>query len=526
MNPFLRLLLSALCPLLLACGLAAQVPRNLEMQRGDSRSFAIATTWNNAAFTDLASASSVLFTAKRNAADKDSAAVFQKALGYGITVSTSTATVAIVPADTASLTGTVRLFWDLQAQMSDGAIRTVARGELNVLADMTRETTTSVPVYTSEPPVPGGGGGGGSGTVTSVAVTVPSGFAVSGSPVSTAGTIAISFAGGQTANRFFATPNGSTGAASLRAIVAGDLPDLSATYQPKDAGLTSIGGVSTTGRLYYLSAVDTWSAVTIGSGLDFTGGTLTWDDPGALVASANLSDVGNVSLARDNLGLGSAATKNTGTTAGTVAAGDHAHSGPYTGQAFTLTSGRLLGRTTALAGAAEEISVSTGLTLSGGSLSANAGSTSAAGIVELATDGETASGVAVQGNDARLVAAKRDRATFVFDGGGSTVVAAEGDPWWNEYATTVVGWEITGDTSGTATFTVSIATPSGSSLGTFGEISGTGDPAIGSSGQRGHGTDFSGWSSAAIPAGRYVRADLTGSPTGFGRVKITLLLSR
>ena len=42
----------------------------------------------------------------------------------------------------------------------------------------------------AEPP---GGGGGGSGTVTSVALSVPSGFAVAGSPVTTSGTIALSF---------------------------------------------------------------------------------------------------------------------------------------------------------------------------------------------------------------------------------------------------------------------------------------------------------------------------------------------
>lgn len=37
----------------------------------------------------------------------------------------------------------------------------------------------------------------------------------------------------------------------------------------------------------------------------------------------------NAADARDNLGLGDAATKDVGTTAGTVAAGDHAHAGAY-----------------------------------------------------------------------------------------------------------------------------------------------------------------------------------------------------
>lgn len=45
-------------------------------------------------------------------------------------------------------------------------------------------------------PWEGGGGGGGAGTVTSVGVTVPTGLSVSGSPVTTSGTIAIGLASG------------------------------------------------------------------------------------------------------------------------------------------------------------------------------------------------------------------------------------------------------------------------------------------------------------------------------------------
>lgn len=85
-----------------------------------------------------------------------------------------------------------------------------------------------------------GGGGGGAGTVTSVALTLPNIFSVTGSPVTTSGTLAASLAT-QTANTVFAGPTtGSAAAPTFRALVAADLPDLSGVYQPliTDGSLT------------------------------------------------------------------------------------------------------------------------------------------------------------------------------------------------------------------------------------------------------------------------------------------------
>lgn len=66
-------------------------------------------------------------------------------------------------------------------------------------------------------------GGGG---VSSVGLSMPSLFSVTGSPVTSSGTLTAAFAN-QTANTFLAAPNGSAGPPTMRAIVAADIPDLS-----------------------------------------------------------------------------------------------------------------------------------------------------------------------------------------------------------------------------------------------------------------------------------------------------------
>lgn len=68
------------------------------------------------------------------------------------------------------------------------------------------------------------------GTVTSVALNLPSIFSVTGSPVTTSGTLTAALAN-QAANAVFAGPgSGAAAAPAFRALVAADIPDLSATY--------------------------------------------------------------------------------------------------------------------------------------------------------------------------------------------------------------------------------------------------------------------------------------------------------
>jgi hypothetical protein len=61
------------------------------------------------------------------------------------------------------------------------------------------------------------------GTVSSVALAAPSIFTVTGSPITTSGTLTLTLAS-QTANTVFAAPNGSAGAPTFRALAYADLP--------------------------------------------------------------------------------------------------------------------------------------------------------------------------------------------------------------------------------------------------------------------------------------------------------------
>lgn len=73
---------------------------------------------------------------------------------------------------------------------------------------------------------PSGAMGGG---VTSVALSVPSILTVTGSPVTTTGTLGITFAGAQTQDRVLATPDGAAGPVALIALAPGHIPNLPAT---------------------------------------------------------------------------------------------------------------------------------------------------------------------------------------------------------------------------------------------------------------------------------------------------------
>ncbi|MBK9248848.1 MAG: hypothetical protein IPM69_12235 [Ignavibacteria bacterium] len=108
------------------------------------------------------------------------------------------------------------------------------------------------------------------GSVTSVGLSLPSIFSVSGSPVTTAGTLSASLAT-QTQNLIFASPDGATGAPTFRAITSNDLPTI-----PISKGGT--GGTTATEGLNNLLPVQTGNS---GKVLQTDGTNTNW------VAAAN-----------------------------------------------------------------------------------------------------------------------------------------------------------------------------------------------------------------------------------------------
>ena len=154
-------------------------------------------------------------------------------------------------------------------------------------------------------------GGGGTGTVTSVGMTAPSMFTVSGGPVTGAGTLGLSLAA-QNANKVFAGPaSGVDAAPTFRALATADIPNQAVTYAKiQDVANNRILGRSTTGA----GVVE---ELQIGSGLSLSAGTLS---------ATNAGTVTGISSGNAYIGVSGTTTPvitaNVGTAANTLAAGD------------------------------------------------------------------------------------------------------------------------------------------------------------------------------------------------------------
>ena len=155
--------------------------------------------------------------------------------------------------------------------------------------------------------------GSGLGTVTSVALTAPSFITVSGSPITSAGTIALSLAS-QTANQVFAAPNGSSGAPTFRSLVAADIPSLTSTYLGLSTGGT-VSGATTFSGTVALGSSATATTPTIGDSTTKVATTAFVNSQGFLTSA--VSSVG-LSLPSIFTVTGSPVTS-TGTLTGTLA---------------------------------------------------------------------------------------------------------------------------------------------------------------------------------------------------------------
>ncbi|MHC1775726.1 MAG: hypothetical protein AB9834_09965 [Lentimicrobium sp.] len=133
--------------------------------------------------------------------------------------------------------------------------------------------------------------GGGSGTVTSVGLSMPSMFTVTGSPVTTSGTLTATLAS-QTKNYVLAAPSASNGVPSFRALVASDIPALaydnyygwtigvnSASYDVRGtqfgSGYTGVKLVAGTGVTLTDASAGTLLQVTINASATVSGNEFT-----------------------------------------------------------------------------------------------------------------------------------------------------------------------------------------------------------------------------------------------------------
>ncbi len=98
-------------------------------------------------------------------------------------------------------------------------------------------------------------------TVSSVGLTTPAWLSVANSPVTSAGTLAVTATTGQTQNQFLATPNGSAGAVALRAIANADMPAPGSSGQLIYNSSNLFGGaasltIGSSGQLNYAGITD------------------------------------------------------------------------------------------------------------------------------------------------------------------------------------------------------------------------------------------------------------------------------
>ncbi len=133
-----------------------------------------------------------------------------------------------------------------------------------------------------------------SGTVTSVAFEDSTGlFTITGSPVTSSGTLTLSSLNSQAANTFFAAPNGSAGSPTFRAIVSSDVPTLNqnTTGNAATATFATSAGSATTA-----TSVTGTNVITNSNLAQIPAHTYLGNNTGS---TANVIDVTNTQLTAD-----------------------------------------------------------------------------------------------------------------------------------------------------------------------------------------------------------------------------------
>lgn len=138
--------------------------------------------------------------------------------------------------------------------------------------------------------------------------------------------------------------------------------------------LGALEALSGTHTIYYRSATDTWSAVTIGTGLDFTGATLSCTFSGTVTTTGSPAS-GNLTKFSGASSITNGDLSGDVTTSGTLAATIPNDTVTFAKMQNSSAASRLVGRgSVSGAGDFEEITIGAGLVLTGTNLTASGGS--------------------------------------------------------------------------------------------------------------------------------------------------------